>query len=317
MKVSNGAVKALEHKESKQELPPLSLVPDDNELEESDTAKIGQFKLYSDATNATSPKYSFSMPYADGSHSIRFQIKWVWNTCKVLLGMNITSGIAQAEMVRQLCSGQVLTQFNEQIVNMQLAAKLTRATAVMNAVVRDPAETDEEWKARRQQALKDDMLLPVDNPTSNMVTVSLRTTIKMVCPYKALEKQKRFMRRKMRKPNDMRIRQFVNHLHRINYEELPQLPPFGNNQPLSQDELLDIILYGIPKSWVKEMDRQDFDPFKSTNINQVVDFCERLESAEEFNPDQQKRKSGSTSNSKHAKKTRFSNAKGKPSKGDG
>jgi hypothetical protein len=50
----------------------------------------------------------------------------------------------------------------------------------------------------------------------------------------------------------------------------------------------------------------------------VVDFCERLESAEEFNPKQQKRKSGLTTNSKHAqKKTKFSHAKGKPSKGDG
>jgi hypothetical protein len=91
------------------------------------------------------------------------------------------------------------------------------------------------------------------------------------------------MRRKMRKPNDMRIRQFVNHLHWINYKELPQLPPFGNN----------IVLYGIPKSWIKEMDCQDFDPFRATNITQVVDFCKRLESAEEFNPDQQKRKSES------------------------
>jgi SpoVK/Ycf46/Vps4 family AAA+-type ATPase len=87
---------------------------------------------------------------------------------------------------------------------------------------------------------------------------------------------------------------------------------------LGQDELLDIILFGIPKSWVKEMDRQDFDQFSATTISQVVDFCERLESAEKFNPDQQKRKSGSTSNSKHAqKKSRFSHAKGKPSKGDG
>jgi hypothetical protein len=72
------------------------------------------------------------------------------------------------------------------------------------------------------------------------------------------------------------------------------------DQHLSQDELLDIILYGIPKSWVKEMDRQDFDPFSATTILQVVDFCERLESAEE--PEHTRKKSGSTSNSKYAQK---------------
>jgi hypothetical protein len=275
MKVSNGAAKkALEHKDSKQELPVLSLVPDNIQLEELDTAKIGHFKLLSVVTDPTSSKFSFSMPYADGSQSIRFQIKWVWNALKVLRGMNITDGGAQAELVRQLCSGQVLTQFNEHIVALQLDAKLSRATAAANALTRDPAETDDEWKARRKQALTDNMALPLDDPTPTMVQASLKTTIKMVCPYKALEKQKRFMRRKMRKPHDMRIRQFVNHLHRINYEELPQLPPFGPNQPLSQDELLDIVLFGIPKSWIKEMDRQDFDPFKQTTLTQVVDFCE-------------------------------------------
>jgi hypothetical protein len=318
MKVSSQAAAAIGHKDSKPEVPPLSLVPDDNELEESDQAKKGSFKLYSDPTDTTSAKYSFSMPYSDGSQSIRFQIKWVWNTLKVLRGMDITDGNAQAELIRQLCSGQVLTQFNEQCINMQNDARRTRATAAMATIARDPAETDAEWGGRRRQAFTDDMARPLDPPTVDILAVSLRSTIKMVCPYKALEKQKRFMRRKMRKPNDMRIRQFVNHLHRINFEELPQLPPFAAGQQLSQDELLDIILFGIPKSWVKEMDRQDFDPFNATTISQVVDFCERLESAEEFNPDQQRRKAGSTSNSKNNnKKTRFSNNKGKPSKGDG
>jgi hypothetical protein len=199
---------------------------------------------------------------------------------------------------------------------MQLDAKLARATAVVNGLIRDPAESDDEWKARRKQALMDNIALPLDDPTPNMVQVSLKATIKMVCPYKALEKQKRFMRCKMRKPHDMRIRQFVNHLHRINYKELPQLPPFGNNQPLLQDELLDIVLYGIPKSWIKEMDRQDFNPFKQATLMEVVNFCERLESAEEFNPEHQKRKSGSTTNSKYAqKKMKYSNSKGKPSTG--
>jgi hypothetical protein len=205
MKVSSGASKALEHKDSKQELPPLSLVPDNLEMEESDSSKIGSLKLYSDPADTTSLKYSFSMPYADGGQSIRFQIKWVWNTLKVLRGMDITAGQAQAELVRQLYSGQILTQFNEQLVNLQLAAKLAHATALMNALARDPAESDKEWKARRQQVLTDDMALPIDDPTPNMVQVALRTTIKMACPYKALEKQKRFMRRKICKPNDMRI----------------------------------------------------------------------------------------------------------------
>jgi hypothetical protein len=193
------AAKALEHKNSKQELPPLSLVPDNSELEEMDSAKVGSFKLYSDPADTTSLKCSFSMPYADGSQSIRFQIKWVWNTLKVLLGMNITTGAAQAELVRQLCSGQVLTQFIEQVMNLQLEARCNRSTVAMGSIVRNPGEAEDAWGVRRRQAFTDNMALPVHDPTPNMVQVSLRTTIKMVCPYKALEKCK------MCKPNDMRI----------------------------------------------------------------------------------------------------------------
>jgi hypothetical protein len=64
------------------------------------------------------------------------------------------------------------------------------------------------------------------------------------------------------------------------------------------------------------MDRQDFDPIKQTNLSKVVDFCKRLQSAEGFNPKQQKRTSGSTTNSKYAqKKTKYSNTKRKPSTG--
>jgi hypothetical protein len=92
------------------------------------------------------------------------------------------------------------------------------------------------------------------------------------------------MRRKMRKPADMTTRAYVNHIHRINYEELPHLPPFeADGNRIADDELLDIVMFGIPNSWIKEMDRQNFDPMAHT-MNRLVEFCERLESAEDFSP---------------------------------
>jgi hypothetical protein len=84
-------------------------------------------------------------------------------------------------------------------------------------------------------------------------------------------------------------------------------------QELSNNKLLDIILFDIPKSWVKEMDKQDFDPYKREDIQAVIQFCERMESAEDSDHTQ---KLGSNSKNSN-KKTRFSNNKGKPSKGNG
>jgi hypothetical protein len=138
-----------------------------------------------------------------------------------------------------------------------------------------------------------------------MVMIGLFAIIRQVCPYKCLEKQKRFMRRKMRKPADMKVRTYVNHVHRVNFEELPYLPPHLQTQVLPNDEVIDLVMYGLPKSWVKEMDRQDFDPFRTNSVWDLVDFCERLESSEDFTGDlAQKNK-----NSKNGKKPKHGHSK--------
>ena len=100
-------------------------------------------------------------------------------------------------------------------------------------------------------------------------------------PYKVLAKAKRNLHRDSRKPADMKVRVCVQHLVRINNEEIPLLPPFQANQNLSTDELMDILLFGTPKSWQKEMDRQQFDPLDKP-MNDVIDFMEAIESSEDF-----------------------------------
>ena len=59
------------------------------------------------------------------------------------------------------------------------------------------------------------------------------------------------------------------------------LPPFRADQVLSNDKLLDILLYGTPTSWQREMDSQGFDPLLHT-FNEVVDFMEQIEASEDF-----------------------------------
>jgi hypothetical protein len=261
------------------------------------------------------------MAYADGSQLIRFQIKWVKDVQKILCGMNIFTPAAQHELIQQLFLGQVLMQYNESIQIARQTAKTAR-TRVLVANLRRrgastmvAAETENKFINRQAAVQVADESVPPDLATLAMIEPALRATIKMVCPYKALEKQKCFMRCKMRKPADMKIRIFVNHLQRIKFNEIPELPPFAADQELSNNELLDIILYGIPKSWVKEMDKQDFDPFTREDIQMLILFCERsMESAEDVHDNTNKQ----GSNSKNPnKKTKFSNNKGKPTKGNG
>ena len=319
MKFAKGVVRALEKgkdlsNDKGPEIPILPLVPEDGEYDEEDGSKCGSFKLLSNPADAASAKYSFRMGYADGSQSVRFHIQWAKNVLKVLRGLAITTGPNQLQMVNQMCLGDVLTSFQDSVRRFQDEARVIRATTAADALgAHDPtAETQAEWEARREIAYRTNVTAPVSDPTTAMVTMSARFAAGSVLPYKALERQKRFMRRKMRKPVDMKIRQYVSHLTRINSDELPHMPPFLPDQQLSGDEILDIVMFGIPKSWEKEMAKQDFDPFRNgATLRQLVEFCERLEAVEDTPTVQ--RNNTTTSN----KKTKFQGNKGKTIKPEG
>jgi hypothetical protein len=105
--------------------------------------------------------------------------------------------------------------------------------------------------------------------------------VTQLLPRRVLARVKRFLRRDCRKPRDMKVRTYFQHVQRVNIDELPSLPPFGHHQSLSNDEILDILLYGTPKSWQKEMERQGFDPMLGT-VQETLEFMERLEATDDF-----------------------------------
>ena len=110
----------------------------------------------------------------------------------------------------------------------------------------------------------------------------------------------------------MPVRQYYQCLTHINAEEIPYLPggrPGSNNTQnvLSPDELTDIVLFGTPKSWQREMDCQGFDPMVKTTL-EVVTFMERLEASETAadktsNPPGKKSKTSSKPNTPSSKAT--------------
>ena len=117
-------------------------------------------------------------------------------------------------------------------------------------------------------------------------------------PNKVLQRVKRYLRREARKPFDMNIKAYYMHVMRINAEEIPRLPPlYSTMQSLGEDEVVDILLYGTPKSWQREMDRQGFDPLLHTPT-EVVDFMERIESSEDFDNDKKTTKVAATKGNK-------------------
>ena len=152
----------------------------------------------------------------------------------------------------------------------------------------------------------------------------LRGLAQHVMPQKALSLQKRYMRRFLRKPADMKIREFTARLQEIN-DYLPKFPPFGENQKLPQDEIRDIVEFSIPDSWRNHATSQGFDIMNHT-LMEFVEFCERLELLEESpnggskseNPSSEEQTTGKRGkkrgrdNTNHKPKTQAHKNQGKP-----
>ena len=139
-----------------------------------------------------------------------------------------------------------------------------------------------------------------------LIKDSLNEVVKNLLPNKTLQRVKRYLRREARKPIDMGVKQYIMHIYRINTEEIARCPPaFDATQCLTPDKIIDILLFGTPKSWQREMDRQGFDPLAST-VTQVVEFMERIEMSEDFDGD----KKVAAVNKKGNNKNKSNNNKG-------
>ena len=243
----------------------LPLVPTESSEDELTSENSIQFTLLSTPTDNDSAKYKVTARILKGGEDVRQALLWYTDTDRVLTGLNITDYSGARNILLTMLRGTPLTMFKSSLDQQAAHVRQTRAQADVanSAAIMASALTD-----------------PLNcNPAH--ITTARRVVLTNQLPYKVLAKAKRNLRRDSRKPADMKVRVYVQHLMRINNEEIPLLPPFQANQNLSTDELMDILLFGTPKSWQKEMDRQQFDPLDKP-MNDVIDFMEAIESSEDF-----------------------------------
>ena len=148
----------------------------------------------------------------------------------------------------------------------------------------------------------------------NSLKEALGAVTNSVFPKKAAQVQKRFLRRFLRKPKEMPIKKFAARVTEIN-SYLKYFPKENGNVPssLPTDEVVDMLEFGCPPSWQKEMILQDFDTTTAT-VKELVDFCERLELVEELDGRQKPPKREATEERKRSnKKARRTDRTGKSS----
>jgi hypothetical protein len=116
------------------------------------------------------------------------------------------------------------------------------------------------------------------NETNATFLACLQDVTNHIFPQRALSFQKRYMRCYLKKPKDMSTREFAARISELN-QYLKQFPPFEANQDIDDEEIIDIIEFGIPNSWQRNMVLQGFDPMDST-LADLVAFCKRHEFTE-------------------------------------
>ena len=150
-------------------------------------------------------------------------------------------------MTANLLEGSPKETFRQEIERRATVERLRAATAA-NADPTDAAHTVIIGQPLGTHTLEAD------------VRESIHAMLRGIMPLKTLERVKRYIRRECRKPADMKIRYFYQLITKMNTAEIPRVPPFNPAQGFQQDEIMEIILYVVPKSWIREMHRQGIDP---------------------------------------------------------
>ena len=221
--------------------PPIPL--ERPEHKEPEKGEYQNYKLRNVPGDAASPTYELAVPYFSSGTPEEW-LRFRQNVKRVCNGQNITTGAGKFAVARRLLEGDALST-------------LENATTAENFTETNPSFND-----------------------------AMNLVARMVFPPRAVVLEKRYLRRFLRKPLSMKSREFASRVVEIN-NFIAKFPPDATAEAgatttptkLDDDELVDLMEFGCPKRWQREMVVQGFDPTTSS-IKDFVAFCERMERVE-------------------------------------
>jgi hypothetical protein len=101
------------------------------------------------------------------------------------------------------------------------------------------------------------------------------STTETVFPFLALETQKQWMSRYMKKPYYMTAKTMTHAMRKIN-NFLPYFPEAGMDDKYSETELIGILQFALPEYYRAAFDLRDYIPAENNKIK-FISECERVE----------------------------------------
>ena len=96
--------------------------------------------------------------------------------------------------------------------------------------------------------------------SEDIVEGGLNAVAETIFPHRALETQKLWMRRGMKKPKELTFRKTASAVGRLN-NCLPLFPGGSELNKCSTNEIVELLEWTIPKSWQTEFDLDAYKPW--------------------------------------------------------
>jgi hypothetical protein len=250
--------------------PVLSLVPEPPLKINEDKSKFITFELKvragQPAGNSTYKKYV--RVFEEGSPQqwidLAQDLREIWT-------QNTINGPSdRTATVRSLLKGETLTAFE---------------SALLDARMED-MEMDGEVRAA----------------TVADIEKALSAVAASIFPHRALEIQRLWMTRGMKKPYDMPFRKAAALISKIN-NSLPLFPGGTDESKFSDQELVGLMEWSLPSSWRAKFDLDSYIPTLGTKAK-LISECEAIERNEFLN--KERKNNNNNNNKKIHKKTKFS-----------
>jgi hypothetical protein len=180
---------------------PLPLVPIDRKAPARDECQ--EFALKADPANPASPEYKFHMRHLKGTEDACSIMAWADDIQRVLSGLGITDSIPAYTLYTQCMRGTALSTF-EALVH----TKLCRPLIPLHSLQLQTILLVKSFETHTDASFYLDAIL----------TDSLNRLMTVLMPDHILRRTKRYLRRKCRKPADMKVRTF----HKSFVEHDPQ-----------------------------------------------------------------------------------------------
>jgi hypothetical protein len=151
---------------------------------------------------------------------------------------------------------------------------------------------------------------PKKELTPTMIDDALISVAKNIFPHRALEIQKIWMRRQIRKPKDMPVRKLFAIITKMN-NSLARFPEADENDKFEQSELLEVIEWSLPYEWRAKFDLKSYIPsdYDKKRLIAEAEAIERSETLKEGKPKAQEGKEKKSSKSRKDKKVNPKNSK--------